>query len=45
MLSGATTEGAKMTMAALELGAFDFVLKPETARSRKIRNYSAMNLA
>jgi two-component system, chemotaxis family, protein-glutamate methylesterase/glutaminase len=28
MLSGANTIGAKMTMAALELGAFDFVLKP-----------------
>lgn len=28
MLSGATAQGAKSTMTALELGAFDFVLKP-----------------
>jgi len=28
MLSGANTNGANLTMAALKLGAFDFVLKP-----------------
>lgn len=28
MLSGATTQGAKATMVALELGAFDFIPKP-----------------
>jgi two-component system, chemotaxis family, protein-glutamate methylesterase/glutaminase len=28
MLSGATTEGTKATVEALELGAFDFVVKP-----------------
>ena len=28
MLSGATTQGARTTVTALEMGAFDFVLKP-----------------
>lgn len=31
MLSTLTTEGSEMTLQALELGAFDFILKPQTS--------------
>lgn len=33
MLSTLTTEGGSMTINALELGAFDFILKPQTGNS------------
>lgn len=33
MLSTLTTDGSSMTMKALELGAFDFILKPQTKSS------------
>ncbi len=33
MLSTLTAEGSDMTMKALELGAFDFILKPQASRS------------
>jgi two-component system, chemotaxis family, protein-glutamate methylesterase/glutaminase len=35
MLSASTTAGANLTMSALELGAFDFVLKPASGTAEK----------
>ncbi len=35
MLSTVTTEGGSMTIKALELGAFDFILKPQTSSNFK----------
>lgn len=37
MVSGHTLDGAKLTTEALELGAFDFVLKPETRNAAESR--------
>lgn len=35
MLSTLTTEGSEITMRALELGAFDFILKPQTSNPQQ----------
>jgi len=38
MLSTLTTDGSEMTMKALELGAFDFILKPQSATLQDGKN-------
>lgn len=38
MLSTLTAEGSEMTMKALELGAFDFILKPQSASVQEGKN-------
>lgn len=39
MLSTLTTEGSEMTMRALELGAFDFILKPQSTNPTEGKNH------
>ncbi|PIE57637.1 MAG: chemotaxis response regulator protein-glutamate methylesterase [Desulfobulbus propionicus] len=44
MVSTLTSEGGDMTMKALELGAFDFILKPNTANIAASKDYLRENL-
>jgi two-component system chemotaxis response regulator CheB len=44
MLSAFTSQGAQSTLSALELGAFDFVLKPSTSSIEESTEYLRQNL-
>ncbi|WP_319547767.1 chemotaxis response regulator protein-glutamate methylesterase [Desulfogranum marinum] len=45
MVSTLTSEGGNMTMKALELGAYDFILKPNTSNIAESKKYLKENLA